>query len=94
MSSYESAQATITSVEGNQLFAVLTLQHIQTDSTQSIDVGVINLSEEANLRRRHGVVVGQKQFESEDTTCIIVSQRSQEDFHMSPIPSYGDCAGP
>lgn len=46
----------------------LTLQHIEADSTKSVDVWVIDLCEEANLGRSHGVVVGQEKFQLEDAT--------------------------
>lgn len=43
-----------------------TLQDIQTDTAQLIDVRVEDLGEEANLGRSHGVVVGEEQLELED----------------------------
>ena len=48
----------------------LTLEDIETDATQPVDVGVIDLGEEAHLGRRHGVVVGEEQLELEDATFI------------------------
>jgi len=48
-----------------------TLQYIQADSAEAIDVGVVNLGKKADLGRSHGVVVGQEQFELEDSTCTI-----------------------
>lgn len=48
-----------------------TLQDVQADSAEAVDVGVVNLCEEADLGRSHGVVVGQEQFELEDSTCIM-----------------------
>jgi hypothetical protein len=38
----------------------LTLQDIQADTAETIDVGVVYLGQEANLGRSHGVVVGQE----------------------------------
>lgn len=48
----------------------LTLQDVQADSTEAIDVGVVDLGKEANLGWRHGVVVRQEQFELEDAACV------------------------
>ena len=53
-----------------------TLQYIQADSAEAIDVGVVDLGEEADLGRSHGVVVGQEQFKLEDSTCIMRQSRS------------------
>lgn len=53
-----------------------TLQYIQADSAEAVDVGVVDLGEEANLGRSHGVVVGQEQFELKDSTCIMRQSRS------------------
>jgi hypothetical protein len=41
------------------------LQNIQADATQSVDVGVIDASQEAYPRWAHGVVVGQEELEVE-----------------------------
>lgn len=43
-----------------------TLQHIQADAAEPVDVGVVDLGEEADLRWRHGVVVGEEELELED----------------------------
>lgn len=48
----------------------LTLQDIQADTAETIDVGVVDLGQETDLRRGHRVVVRQKQLETEDTTCL------------------------
>lgn len=37
-----------------------TLQHIQADASQSVDVGVVNFGEEADLGGSHGVVIGKE----------------------------------
>lgn len=44
----------------------LTLQHVQADSSESVDVGVVDLCEEADLGWSHWVVVGQEEFQLED----------------------------
>lgn len=46
-----------------------TLQHIQADATQLVDVGVEDLGQEADLGRDHGVVVGEKELELEGAAC-------------------------
>ena len=46
----------------------LTLQDVQTDSAEAVDVGVIDFGEETDLGRGHGVVVWQKELELEDST--------------------------
>jgi len=45
--------------------ARLTLQDIEADATQSVNVWVVDLGQEAHLWRGHGVVVGQEQLELE-----------------------------
>lgn len=39
---------------------LLTLQNIQADATQLVDVGVVDLGEETNLGGHHGIVVCQE----------------------------------
>jgi hypothetical protein len=46
----------------------LTLQDIQADTAKAIDVGVVDLGQEADLGRRHGVVVGKEELKTEDST--------------------------
>lgn len=46
-----------------------TLQDVKADTAKLIDVGVEYLSEEANLRRRHRVVVGEEQLELKGAAC-------------------------
>lgn len=53
-----------------------TLQYIQADSAEAVDVGVVDLGEEADLGGSHGVIVGQEQFELEDSTCSMRQSRS------------------
>lgn len=46
---------------------VLTLQDIQADAAQAIDVGVIDLSQESDFGRSHRIIVRKEELESEDT---------------------------
>lgn len=48
-----------------------TLQDIEADSAELVNVGVKDLGEESDLGRRHGIVVGQEQLELEHATCDI-----------------------
>ena len=48
-----------------------TLQDVQTNSTETVDVGVIDLGKEADLGWSHGVVVGQEQLELEDSAWLV-----------------------
>ena len=43
----------------------LTLENVQADTPQAIDVGVVNLGEEADLGWRHGIIVGQEELQPE-----------------------------
>ena len=47
-----------------------TLQHIKTNASKTVDVGVVDLGQEPNLRWRHGVVVRQEQLELEYAPCV------------------------
>lgn len=47
---------------------VRTLEDIEADAAQLVDVGVEDLCEEADLGGRHGVVFGKEELELEDTT--------------------------
>lgn len=42
-----------------------TLQHVQANAAQLVDVGVEDLGQEADLWGDHGVVVGEEEFELE-----------------------------
>lgn len=48
-----------------------TLQDVQANSTETIDVGVIDLGKETDLGRSHGVVVGKEQLELEDSAWLM-----------------------
>lgn len=43
-----------------------TFQHIQANATEPVDVWVVYLSEESDLGRGHGVVVGKEKLKLED----------------------------
>lgn len=47
----------------------LTLEDIQADAAETVDVGVVDLGQETDLRRGHRIVVGKKQLETKDATC-------------------------
>jgi hypothetical protein len=50
-----------------------TLQHVQADATQLVNVRVEDLGEESNLGRSHGVVVWEEELELENAAfCIRV----------------------
>lgn len=51
----------------------LTLEHVEADSAELVDIRVVDLGEEADLGRRHGVIVGEEELELEYTTCLLVS---------------------
>ena len=59
------------SIEGEKGPCLRTLQDIEADAAELVDVGVEDFGEEANLGGRHGVVFGEKQLELEDAACII-----------------------
>lgn len=48
----------------------LTLEDVEADATQLVDVGVVDLGKEADLGRGHGVVIREEEFELEDATCV------------------------
>lgn len=50
------------------LVAYLTLQDVQADAAKSINVGVVDLGQEANLGWCHGVVVREEELKLEDAT--------------------------
>lgn len=47
-----------------------TLQDIQANSSETVDVGVVDLGQESDLRGSHGVVFGQEQLKTEDATLL------------------------
>jgi hypothetical protein len=49
----------------------LTLEDIETDATQPVDVWVVDLGQEADLGRGHGVVIGEEELELEDAAYML-----------------------
>ena len=49
------------------------LQYVEADATESVDVRVIDASQEAYPRWAHGVVVGQEELEVELAACSLVN---------------------
>jgi hypothetical protein len=45
-----------------------TFQDIEADTAELVNVGVVDLGQEADLGGGHGVLLGQKQFQLKDTT--------------------------
>jgi hypothetical protein len=45
-----------------------TLEDVKTDTAELIDIGMIDLGQEANLGRSHGVVVWEEELELEDAS--------------------------
>lgn len=45
-----------------------TFQDVKADAAKLVDIGVENLGKEADLRRRHGIVVREEQLELECAT--------------------------
>lgn len=43
----------------------LVLEDVEADAPELVDVGVVDLGQEAHLGRRHGVVLGQEELELE-----------------------------
>jgi hypothetical protein len=58
------------------LLASRTLQNIQADAAQLVDVGVVYLGQEPDLGRVHGVVVGEEELELEHAALVRRSVRS------------------
>jgi hypothetical protein len=50
--------------------ATLTLEDIEANAAQPVDIGVVDLSKEADLGGSHGVVVWQKELKFKYATCI------------------------
>jgi len=46
------------------------LQDVQANAAELVDVGVVDLGEEADFGRRHGVVVGKEQLELECAALV------------------------
>lgn len=71
-----------------------TLEDIQTDTAELVDIGVVNLGEESDLRWGHRIVVWQEELQLEDTAYVGVRIWSTCGSFSCISPSYGDCVGP
>ena len=71
----------------------LTLQHVQTDPPQLVNVWVVDFGEKTDLGWSHGVIFWKEQFELENPPCSMLGS-SQTMRTMQVVPSYGDCEGP
>lgn len=68
-----------------------TLQDIETDATELVNIWVEDLGEEADLGRCHGVVFGEEQLELEYPALPSVSfLHLKRGDHLFVLPSYGD----
>jgi hypothetical protein len=45
---------------------ILTLQNVEADSAELVDVGMVNFRDEADFWGAHGVILGQKELQFED----------------------------
>lgn len=52
----------------NSWLGTLTLQNIQADTTQAINIRVVDLGQEADFGRGHRVIIRQEELEPEFTT--------------------------
>lgn len=80
---------------------VRTFEDIKTDTSQLVNVGMVDLGQKSDLGWRHWVVVWQEELELEDTACpslvmVRTVSRPRFDFALALVhmPSYGDCVGP
>jgi len=71
----------------------ITLEHVKTDSTKLVDIGVVNLGEEANLRWSHRVVIWEKQLELENPAFVWrLAGSLYRDIEIPKIILVRDCA--
>eukprot|EP01006_Ploeotia_vitrea_P044530 TRINITY_DN66836_c1_g1_i2.p1 TRINITY_DN66836_c1_g1~~TRINITY_DN66836_c1_g1_i2.p1 ORF type:complete len:150 (+),score=17.12 TRINITY_DN66836_c1_g1_i2:40-489(+) len=56
----------------------LVLEDVQADAAELVDVGVVDLGQEAHLGRHHWVVVAQIQLEFEQTTLVRGALRARD----------------
>jgi hypothetical protein len=47
----------------------LILENVEANSAELVDIGMINLGQEADLGRSHRIIIGQEQLQLEDTIC-------------------------
>lgn len=58
---------------GDEEAGRLTLENVQADTAELVNVGMVDLGEEADLWRCHGIVVWKEQLEIEYAACNGVS---------------------
>ena len=77
---------------------MLTLQHVEADASELVDVRVVDLGEEPDLGGHHWVVICEEELELEDSTCSCDSDQSvynQRRIQLATsAPSYGEPEGP
>ena len=61
--------ATQTSAQGSREGGLIqrTLKNIQADTAELVNIGVVNLGQESDLRRCHRVIIWQEKLQLEDT---------------------------
>lgn len=52
-----------------QSWRPIILQYVKTDAAETVDVGVVDASEETYSGRAHGIVVWEEQFQLKNSTC-------------------------
>lgn len=67
-----------------------TLQNVQTDTTQLVDIWMIDLGEKSNLGRRHGVIVREKELKLKNPAYVLSAAYLLPSMPRLSIPSYGD----
>jgi hypothetical protein len=67
-----------------------TLQNIQADSPQLVNIRMVDLGKKANLWRCHGIIIGQKELKFENATCALLEYRESRLCYSRFEPSYGD----
>ena len=50
-----------------------TLEDIQADPSKPVNIGMVDLRQESNLRRGHGVIFRQEQLKVKDSTWLTIS---------------------
>lgn len=51
-----------------------TLEDVKADTAKFVDVGMEDLGKKSDLGRRHGVVIGEEEFELENAACNSVNK--------------------
>lgn len=70
-----SALLILPSVGADRRYAVWrgirTLEDVETDAAQAVDVGVVDLGQEADFWWGHGVVLWKEELKAEDASCLV-----------------------